>query len=68
MDKMHGPIRQITINSATFEDCTVDLNNLNFFFGRNGAGKSTIARTLGSGYGLTWDTTVDANDHTVMFF
>lgn len=68
MDKMPGPIRQITVNSATFEDCTVDLSYLNFFFGRNGAGKSTIARTLGSGHGLTWDTTVDANDHTVMVY
>ena len=65
---MPGPIRQITVNSATFEDCTVDLSYLNFFFGRNGAGKSTIARTLGSGHGLTWDTTVDANDHTVMVY
>lgn len=68
MDKMRGPIRQITVNSATFKDCTVDLSYLNFFFGRNGAGKSTIARTLGSGHGLTWDTTVVADDHTVMVY
>ena len=68
LDKMRGPIRQITVNSATFTDCTVDLSYLNFFFGRNGAGKSTIARTLGSGHGLTWDTTVDANDHSVMVY
>ena len=76
MDKMRGPIRQITINSATFKDCTVDffkdctvdLSYLNFFFGRNGAGKSTIARTLGSRHGLTWDTNVDANDHSITVY
>lgn len=68
MDKMRGPIRQITVNSATFEDCTVDLSYLNFFFGRNGAGKSTIARALGAGHGLTWDTNVDADNYSVMVY
>ncbi|WFN91128.1 AAA family ATPase [Arcanobacterium wilhelmae] len=65
---MRGPIRQIRVNSATFTDCTVDLSYLNFFFGRNGAGKSTIARTLGLGHGLTWDTNVDADDYSVMVY
>lgn len=68
MDKMRGPIRQITINSATFENCTVDLAYLNFFFGRNGAGKSTIARSLGSEQGLIWDTNVDENDHSIIVY
>lgn len=65
---MRAPIRKITVNSATFKDCTVDLSYINFFFGRNGAGKSTIARTLGSRNGLTWDTNVDADGHTVMVY
>ena len=68
MDKMRGPISTITLNAATYNGCSFETNYLNFFYGRNGAGKSTIARASSERRGLDWKTGVNPDDHHVMVY
>ena len=46
--KMEAAIRQITLNRATFENTGTSIvpTYINFFFGRNGAGKSTVLKSI----------------------
>lgn len=44
--KMTSAIEKLVLTDATFRNETVEPTILNFFYGRNGAGKSTIARTI----------------------
>lgn len=53
-DKMTAAIERITLNQATFTGQEIRPTYINFIFGKNGTGKSTIARVLGEGSGVTW--------------
>ena len=45
--KVPSAIENITLNRATFTDVPVaDLTFVNFFYGNNGAGKSSIAHAI----------------------
>ena len=44
--KMQSAIEKITLNDATFSEEIIEPTFVNFFYGKNGAGKSTIARTV----------------------
>lgn len=44
--KMKSAIEKITLNDATFSNEVIEPTYVNFFYGKNGAGKSTIARTF----------------------
>ena len=44
--KMKSAIEKITLNDVTFSNEVIDPTYVNFFYGKNGAGKSTIARTF----------------------
>ncbi|MGM1323343.1 AAA family ATPase [Corynebacterium macclintockiae] len=68
LDKMHGPISHIAVNTATYNNCTIETSYLNFFYGRNGAGKSTIARVLNEGTGLTWSEGSNPEDYSVLVY
>ena len=54
--KMEAAIRQITLDRATFENTgtTVVPTYINFFFGRHGAGKSTLAEVIAADEGIVW--------------
>ncbi len=41
-DKMKSLIKNIKLDAATFHGETVEPTYINFFFGKNGAGKSTV--------------------------
>ena len=43
---MQSAIERITLNDATFTGEVIEPTFVNFFYGKNGAGKSTIARSL----------------------
>lgn len=47
--KIPAPIRKVTVTGATFTGDKREFEPafINFFYGRNGAGKSTIAKTIG---------------------
>ncbi|MEW6864544.1 AAA family ATPase [Trueperella pyogenes] len=53
-DKMTAAIERITLNQATFTGQEITPTYINFIFGKNGTGKSTIARVLGEGSGVRW--------------
>ena len=44
--KMTSAIEKLVLTDATFTNEAVEPTFINFFYGRNGAGKSTIARTI----------------------
>ena len=54
MEKKKSAIEKITLNEATFKGAVVEPTYVNFFYGKNGTGKSTIAGALKSGHGLRW--------------
>ena len=53
-DKKVSAIQAVTLNTATFENETFTPTYINFFYGKNGAGKTSLGRQLGEGAGLQW--------------
>ena len=53
--KVPSAITNITLNRATFTDVPIDeLTFVNFFYGNNGAGKSSIAHAIAEDDGIIW--------------
>ena len=54
--KVPSEITQISLNDATYKDCGVSIQPtlVNFFFGNNGTGKSTVAKAIKADNGTTW--------------
>lgn len=52
--KTVSAIEKIALNDAPFEGTVITPTLINFFYGKNGTGKTTIARAIMSGEGLTW--------------
>ena len=48
-EKQKSLIERIKLDSATFHGEVVEPTFVNFFFGKNGAGKSTIAKVIKDG-------------------
>ena len=55
-DKLPSEILKINLDDATFKGTNtfIEPTYVNFFFGNNGTGKSTIAKAIQSGVGLTY--------------
>lgn len=51
-DKMQSAIKSITLDGRTYHNVTISPTLINFFFGKNGAGKSTIAQQILNGTGI----------------
>ena len=49
--KLTSAIEKITLNAATFEGTVVNPTLINFFYGKNGTGKTTIAREIAANAG-----------------
>ena len=58
----------ITLNAATFHSIPVEPTLINFFYGNNGTGKSTIAREIGADSGLAWQNGKTAADYSVLIY
>ena len=67
-EKQKSLIEKIKIDSATFHCEEVQPTFVNFFFGKNGAGKSTIAKAFQDGTGLTWATGQNPADYVVAVY
>lgn len=72
-NKMPTEIREILLNDATFHGVTIDnLTLVNFFYGNNGSGKSTIGRAINGGSAIKSKITYDrdktaANYRTLVY-
>lgn len=66
--KMTSAIEKITLNAATFSGVPVEPTLINFFYGNNGTGKSTIAREIISDSGLAWQQGKSAADYSVLVY
>ena len=44
--KMKSAIEKITLNDATFSNEVIEPTYVNFFYGKNGAGKSTMLKAI----------------------
>ena len=53
-DKLNGEIVRIEFNGATFEKTVIEPTYINFFFGNNGTGKTTIAKAIKSARNVTY--------------
>ena len=55
-EKIKSEITRIDLSDASYKNshAFIEPTYVNFFFGNNGAGKSTIARAIKSGAGVTY--------------
>lgn len=67
--KIPSAITGIKLNRATFSDVPIQgLTFINFFYGNNGAGKSSIAHAIEEGDGLTWADGKSAADFDLLVY
>ena len=67
--KVPSAITNITLNRATFTDIPIDeLTFVNFFYGNNGAGKSSIAHAIEEDDGIVWADGKTADDFDVLVY
>ena len=67
-DKMKSLITNIKLDAATFHGETVDPTYINFFFGKNGAGKSTVAYAFDHPECLEWQIGVNPAAYTILIY
>ena len=67
-EKMKGLIESITVDAATFHNETIEPTYINFFFGKNGAGKSTVAKTFTDPSALTWQAGANPDNYTLLIY
>lgn len=68
MEKRKTAIEKVVLNTPIYNDEKFEPTYINFFFGRNGAGKSTIAKALMAGDGVQWKTGRTADDYNVLIY
>ena len=67
--KVPSAITNITLNRATFTDVPIDeLTFVSFFYGNNGAGKSSIAHAIAEDDGVVWADGKAADDYDVLVY
>lgn len=66
--KIPSAIKEITLNAATYSGVGITPTLINFFFGNNGTGKSTIAKRIKANDGITWLPGKTEADYTVLVF
>lgn len=69
-DSKQSQITEIRLNDATFENSGVVINpnKINFFFGNNGTGKTTIAKAIKSGSSVTYINDKKHEDYNTLVF
>lgn len=67
--KVPSAITNITLNRATFTDVPInELTFINFFYGNNGTGKSSIAHAIKEDDGVVWSDGKTAADFDVLVY
>lgn len=65
---MPSAIRRITLNEATFHNVSFEPTFINFFYGNNGTGKTTIASAIAANSCVTWQEGKTAADYNVLAY
>lgn len=65
---MTSAIEHIVLDAATFHNVSFTPTLINFIYGNNGAGKSTIARAISADNGLAWQAGKSAGDYSVLVY
>lgn len=68
MEKRKSAIEKVIIEGRSYDHEEFEPTFINFFFGRNGAGKSTISEMIQVNTGLTWRSGQTADDYNVLAF
>lgn len=65
--KLSSEIVQLTLNDASYKGCGVTITPtlINFFFGNNGTGKSTIGRAIKVNSGVIWRDGRSVSDYAI---
>ena len=68
--KIPGEIKEITLSTATYSGTGTKINPtfINYFFGNNGSGKSTVARAIRDNVGITYATGKTQDDYLALVY
>ena len=66
--KMKSAIEKITLNDATFYEEEISPSFINFIYGKNGTGKSTIVKTIRNDTNIQWQCGKSSNDYDVLVY
>jgi len=66
--KITSAVEHITLDAATFHSVPFTPTLINFIYGNNGTGKSTIAREISVNSGLSWQAGMSAADYSVLVY
>ena len=69
-EKIPSEITELSLNDTTYKGCCVSIQPtlVNFFFGNNGSGKSTIGKAIKIDNGVCWKPGKSASDYTVQVY
>ena len=68
MEKRKSAIEKVVIEGRSYDHEEFEPTFINFFFGRNGAGKSTISEMIQANTGLTWRSGQNVDDYNVLVY
>lgn len=66
--KMVSAIKSVTLRTPTFHEVSFAPAYINFFYGANGAGKSSLAAELGQGHGIEWRDGVVPENYEILLY
>ena len=67
-EKVSALIKKITVNSPVFSNEVVLPTLINYFFGKNGTGKSTIAKLIGKPGTTEWLPGISLDDYELQVY
>lgn len=66
--KQKSAITRVTLNQATFSNIQFEPSYINFFYGRNGTGKSTLAREIQNNQGIEWSSSSQPDNYKLLVY
>ena len=67
-EKVSAPISKVTVNSPVFSNESFSPTLINYFYGRNGTGKSTIAKQIGKSESTKWASAAIPGDYELLVY
>ncbi len=66
--KKVAAIESVTLNTATYSNISFNPTYINFFFGKNGAGKTSLGRELKEGSAIHWADGENPADYEILLY